>query len=230
MLAGILVTIIGSFFSQTMLSFVGGDAMRIWYLVNSSINLKTSSKVIIIDRIIGLTSLVILFILYSPYIFDLADTKNVKAIMKLLLFSCISAIIIVSIFLVRIKATFESQLKNKLSTSTAIFLLSLSFLVQFCNILAVYVSLHCFNILITLHQCIIVMIPIILITMLPISVAGWGLREGVMIFGFGLLGITSGPVLAASIIFGLSLLISGLPGALVYLFKYKINCAEITTA
>ncbi len=38
--------------------------------------------------------------------------------------------------------------------------------------------------------------PVMLITMLPISIAGWGVRESALVAGFGLVGIGAGDALA----------------------------------
>lgn len=58
-----------------------------------------------------------------------------------------------------------------------------------------------------------VILPLILVTMvLPISVAGWGLREGAAAALFPLAGASATAGLAASIAFGLIFLISTLPG------------------
>jgi hypothetical protein len=53
--------------------------------------------------------------------------------------------------------------------------------------------------------------------MLPISFAGWGLREGAMVVAFRLAGVPAEAALGASILFGLCLLASSLPGAVIWL-------------
>jgi hypothetical protein len=54
--------------------------------------------------------------------------------------------------------------------------------------------------------------PVILLTLLPLSFAGWGIREGAMIGIFALIGAPEAPVLALSIIYGLTLIAASLPG------------------
>jgi glycosyltransferase 2 family protein len=49
---------------------------------------------------------------------------------------------------------------------------------------------------------------------MPIALAGWGVREGAVIVGYGLFGVASAPALAVSIAFGLASLAASLPGAL----------------
>jgi uncharacterized membrane protein YbhN (UPF0104 family) len=54
---------------------------------------------------------------------------------------------------------------------------------------------------------------VLLLSMIPISLAGWGLREGAMFVVFALLGMPSEIALGVSILFGTWLLLSSLPGA-----------------
>jgi len=53
----------------------------------------------------------------------------------------------------------------------------------------------------------------------PISIAGWGVREGIMVVGFGYLGVASEASLALSILYGLSILVVALPGGIIWMFK-----------
>jgi len=61
--------------------------------------------------------------------------------------------------------------------------------------------------------------PVVLLTILPISLAGWGVREGAMIGFFLLVGADYSRVLTFSILYGLLALASSLPGLLVYLIQ-----------
>lgn len=60
---------------------------------------------------------------------------------------------------------------------------------------------------------VLVLVPLILVTMvIPISVSGWGLREGAAAALFPVAGASAAAGLAASVAFGLMFLISTLPG------------------
>lgn len=67
-----------------------------------------------------------------------------------------------------------------------------------------------------------IVVPLILFTMLiPISVSGWGLREGAAAALFPVIGATATEGFAASLAFGLMFLISTLPGVTVLLIRSK---------
>ena len=64
------------------------------------------------------------------------------------------------------------------------------------------------------------MVPLVgLIMVIPISIAGWGVREGVMVVGFGYLGVAPEAALALSILYGLLMLVVALPGGIVWALK-----------
>ena len=67
-------------------------------------------------------------------------------------------------------------------------------------------------------------IPLVIFFMaLPISIAGWGVREGVMVLGLGYLGVSAEEALALSIVFGLSTLIVSIPGSAIWLLESLNN-------
>jgi len=65
-----------------------------------------------------------------------------------------------------------------------------------------------------------VIVPaVMLVTMAPISFAGWGVREGAMIVGLGLAGIAAADALAVSVAFGLVQVALGVPGGALWLAR-----------
>jgi uncharacterized membrane protein YbhN (UPF0104 family) len=72
-----------------------------------------------------------------------------------------------------------------------------------------------------------IVVPLILFTMLiPISISGWGLREGAAAVLFPVVGATATEGFAASIAFGLIFLLSTLPGLLVLLARPNASPVE----
>lgn len=64
------------------------------------------------------------------------------------------------------------------------------------------------------------LVPLILLSMLiPLSISGWGLREGAAAVLFPLAGLSASAGLAASVTFGLLLIASALPGVVVLLLR-----------
>ncbi|WP_410218563.1 YbhN family protein [Paracoccus sp. (in: a-proteobacteria)] len=73
-----------------------------------------------------------------------------------------------------------------------------------------------------------VLVPLILLTMiLPLTISGWGLREGAAASLFPLAGASASAGVAASLAFGLIFLASTLPGVLVLLFCRRSIVARV---
>jgi hypothetical protein len=65
----------------------------------------------------------------------------------------------------------------------------------------------------------IVFVPVItLISMIPISLNGWGLREYAFLSLFSAIGIAPAPSLALGLVTDIMLLLSAVPGGIVYIF------------
>ena len=66
-------------------------------------------------------------------------------------------------------------------------------------------------------------------TMIPISIAGWGVREGVLVFLFGLKGVSPQSAFTVSILFGAAQALSSAPGVLLLLKGGNLKPAEPLT-
>ncbi len=66
---------------------------------------------------------------------------------------------------------------------------------------------------------ILVMPLVIFLMAIPISIAGWGVREGIMVIGLGYVGVSSDLSLAISLVYGFSLLLVSLPGLALWLIR-----------
>jgi hypothetical protein len=71
--------------------------------------------------------------------------------------------------------------------------------------------------------------PVILASVIPLSFAGWGVREGAMIAMLGTIGIGATEAIALSVAFGLVVLAGSLPGAVVWLVTGNRTAARPAT-
>jgi glycosyltransferase 2 family protein len=74
---------------------------------------------------------------------------------------------------------------------------------------------------ITLADCLVLVPVITLAATLPISLGGWGVREGVAISLFGLVGVSSPSALALSILLGLAAILVALPGSILWSMRER---------
>jgi uncharacterized membrane protein YbhN (UPF0104 family) len=101
--------------------------------------------------------------------------------------------------------------------ATAIPLLLLSILSHALTAVAVYTFARGLQLDLSVWDCLALFPAVILVTIIPISFAGWGLREGAMVAFFGFAGVDPDTALALSLAFGVTLLAAALPGGAFWL-------------
>jgi len=223
------VIFIGAFFSQTFASFVGGDAMRIWRLARSNISLSLATKAIALDRTAGLAGSLGLALLTLPFLLEVVR----EPVMRNGLVSAIVGVITAFVLVVLMKyipaplrdvkpiqwvSDFaDITLSVTRSTKRLASLLALSLIIQLLNVVVIYVLARGLSIGITFWHTLLLVPPVLFLSMLPVSVAGWGVREGAMIAALGLVGVRPAASVAVSLCFGLSLIAISLPGAVLWL-------------
>jgi uncharacterized protein (TIRG00374 family) len=72
--------------------------------------------------------------------------------------------------------------------------------------------------------------PVVLITALPISAGGWGVRESAMVTALGQVGMTASSALLDSVEMGLLAAIVSLPGSVIWLFRYFRRSSSLAFA
>jgi uncharacterized membrane protein YbhN (UPF0104 family) len=116
---------------------------------------------------------------------------------------------------------------HRLFTSADSFgLCLLSLLIQSLAILALYVLARGMGLALSPAACFMAMPVILLVALLPISVNGWGVREGAMMAVLAGFGIGRTEAATLSVIFGLFQLALGLAGGLFVLFPGRRRDAK----
>jgi uncharacterized membrane protein YbhN (UPF0104 family) len=223
--------LIGAFFSQTLISFVGGDAMRIWRLARSNVSLGLATKGVALDRAAGLAGTIGLVLLALPFLLELVREPGMRSGLVIALVGAITALAFVvsmkympaplrKIRLIQWASDFaEATLSVVRSARNLASLLALSLIIQLFNVIAIYVLARGLSINITFWNSLLLVPPVLFLSMLPVSVAGWGVREGAMIVALSLVGVPPAQSVALSLCFGLSLIAVSLPGAFLWLLR-----------
>ncbi|MDQ7068622.1 MAG: lysylphosphatidylglycerol synthase domain-containing protein [Sulfurimonas sp.] len=99
--------------------------------------------------------------------------------------------------------------------------ISISVIVHFFSVLTMYALSLALSLELSFQTLLIAVPPVFLLTIVPISLAGWGVREGAMIGIFMLVGADQTKVLAMSILYGLLLILSATPGAYFWIKSKK---------
>jgi hypothetical protein len=81
-----------------------------------------------------------------------------------------------------------------------------------CYVLAIGLQAN-----LTLSDALVFFPPVILLTAVPISISGWGVREGAMVACLALAGVSPAKALAISLLMGVISVIIGIAGGIVWL-------------
>jgi uncharacterized membrane protein YbhN (UPF0104 family) len=94
----------------------------------------------------------------------------------------------------------------------------LSILGHVLSALVVYVLAVGLNLTLSVWDCLAIVPSVLLVMVIPISFAGWGLREGAMVVLLGYLGTAADMSLAVSLMYGVVTIVAALPGSLFWLW------------
>ena len=220
--------LVGAFFSQTFISFVGGDAMRIWRMIRAQVPGPIATQAVLLDRLSGFGGVVAVVLVTIPFLVPMLKSVEMEIGLLLIALAVLGGIF--SVFVLRrlpermtegrvVGALFRFAslgLDIARSGRGAVYVFGLAVLIQVANVLILYILARGLSINITLTHCFIFMPTVLFLSMLPISVAGWGVREGAMVAALAVIGVPSHQSLALSICFGLSLIFVSLPGGVIW--------------
>jgi len=222
------IVLIGHFFNQALPSSVGGDVVRIWCGYRAGLSMATSANTVAVDRALTLLSLPLLTLAGLPWLFDIVTDPVARwALSTVILasFAGFAAFLAVtrlpqaighwrvSRALLNLVALTRAVVSDTRALFATVFLSVLSFVV-FSFI--VYQLARAMHIDISLLDCVLLVPPVILVSVLPVSIAGWGVREGAMVVAFGFVHVPPGAAFAVSVLFGLTLAVASLPGSLLW--------------
>lgn len=226
---GLRLVLIGLFFNQVLPSNVGGDAVRVWQIRRDGVDLRTAINSVVIDRLMALGILFLIILVALPALFAIISGPVARTAIVLLAAGGLVGYVLFAFlgrlpeFFFRWRATkaiaalsadFRTVISSPRFGSAT---LALSLFIQLVSALAVFVLAASLQYKVSLIDCIILMPPVILATAIPISIAGWGVREGAMVVAFGYVGLSAHDALALSVLFGAAMICAGLPGGLVWI-------------
>ena len=224
---------VGFFFNQIFFSFIGGDAVRVWRLVDEKVPVSSAFKSVLFDRVLGFVSLIALIILSLPSLFTIVTDQAMRS--SLLITTLIGIFATILFLLMHHLPTYFNrwrvfQIASDISSIALLisgryaiisYLLCISMLIQIVNVIAIYLIAQGLGVEAHFMDFLVLIPPVMLLAILPISFAGWGVREGSMTLALGLVGIHAEQSVAISICFGLCMIVSGLPGGISWLKTRK---------
>ena len=224
--------VIGTFFNQTLPSSIGGDAVRLWLVARGGAGWRAATYSIFVDRAIGLIALAIVIVASLPWSYRLIDDPHGRSALLFVDFAALAAgagfLILGRLpwpWLKRWWGTHHlhacSVIANRLifSRKRGPKLAALSLLVHVLAEVIAWCLVRSIAAPVLFGQIFQLVPPVMLITMLPISIAGWGVREATMGLAFGYAGLATAEGVNVSLLFGGVSFIIGAFGGLVWIFS-----------
>lgn len=221
----------GTFFNQVLPSSIGGDAVRIIDLTRKKYDKKEAFYGVFVDRVVGLVGLLVLNLLATLIFFGTFDNDFSFLIIFItlggitgfaLLFQLHRLTFLADIKFLNLFVRLANRLNSLYSSRVLLFKhISISVIVHFFSVLTMYGLSLALGLDLSFQTLLIAVPPVFLLTIVPISLAGWGVREGAMIGIFMLVGADQTKVLAMSILYGLLLILSATPGAYFWIKSKK---------
>lgn len=234
---------IGSFFNQTLPSSIGGDAVRLWLVNRTGAGWRAATYSILTDRAIGLIALALIIVASLPRSYSMIGDTKCRLALVFVGFAALAGglgfLLLGHLHWTRLTSWWPTKhvhacsvIANKVIFSKRsgpkVAVLSLTI-----HALAVVIAWCCVRAIDApgnFEQLFMVIPPIMLITMMPISIAGWGVREGMMMVAFGYAGLPQTDGTLVSILFGAVYFIVGALGGLVWIFSAERQTGHIEVA
>lgn len=233
---------VGVFFSQTFISFIGGDAMRVWRIAASRVPVSSAFKAVLVDRVLGFVALMALIVAGLPLLFRIMTDPGQRVGVTV---AVILGLLGTMVFLLmnrlhaasrrwrifRIASDISSVAWSISGRPAEIsYLLGVSLLIQIINVVVMFVIALGLGVPARFVDFLVLVPPVLLLAMLPISFSGWGVREGAMALALGLVGIGAERSVAMSVCFGLSLIVLGLPGGIIWFIVRRTGAGRAVVA
>jgi uncharacterized protein (TIRG00374 family) len=229
MLASLEAWLVGQCASQVLPAVIGGDAVRVLRLSRHHVPLSASTISVFIDRFAGFVVLLLMSATSLPVLLGGTAPHALPAeVVWTVGLGCL--LTIVAIFCLRWASRYpavrlsdvvvraQQALRRIPLTPRAILLLALTGLgTNLTVVVSAFLLGRELSPAISLSNCLALVPLVTLVTFVPISIAGWGLREAGMIAAFGLFDVPAAAALAVSIELGLANLALGLVGGIVWL-------------
>lgn len=221
----------GSFFNQALPGSIGGDAVRIYDLHESGKNWSDSFYAVFIDRIAGLAGLLIVNLLALSFMPDFLPISFSLTIIAI----CIGGLSGLGFLLVIRRIGFLRRIKImtkivELSNAfwmvynkkrEAVMQIGISIFVHLFSVLCVFALARAVRLDYEPWIYCLLMPPVFLMMIVPISLAGWGVRESIMVTLFGMIGADKAAILAVAMLYGITVILASLPGAFVWLSEKR---------
>ncbi len=225
------LTFAGLFFGQVLPATVGGDVVRGYLACQRGLPWRGVVSGIVLDRITALLGLLILIILGLPWLTTLVAGTPAPlafaAFASATLACALGAILCIDLIplpgwiarhpWIGSGLNLAKRVRTGLFSRAGLAALALSLVTHSATVVIVILIGKGLAVPVSLTASFVVVPLAILAAAAPVSLNGWGVREGVIVAGLALFGISAGDALLISILLGVGVILSVLPGSVTWL-------------
>jgi uncharacterized membrane protein YbhN (UPF0104 family) len=227
--AMVAVTAIGQFFAQVLPNVVG-DGMRAWLLTRLGSGWRNAVTSVVIDRGVGVGLMIALacgILLQPSALTALAGYRDaVLVVYGTMLVAGLAGLVLAPLLVpilerwryTREIGAFAAAARRVLIGPRSPAILAIAGLVHALTILIVWSLGRAQGLALPVSDAAVLFTVMVGISIIPVSVGGWGLRELAVVSVLGDHGVAPERALLFSVCFGLVFVVGSLPGALAWLF------------
>lgn len=223
--------LIASFFSQVLPSTVGGDAARVWLLARAGAGWTRATYSVLLDRFIGVLALAACVAAGLYWSFGLIADPIARLVLVVIGFGfLLGGLAFLALgrwsLLSRWKLTRNlaelSVLGGKLLSSpgSTPSLVLVSLLIHALTAVLAWSVAQGIGASIGVGDAFLLVLPVMLIATIPVSIAGWGVRESALVMAFTYAGLPAADGLVVSVLLGGVMFATGLIGGAVWLINF----------
>ena len=219
---------IANFFGQVLPGGIGSDAIRVWKTHRGGMPLRIALTSVALDRLVALLGLIFLVAILQP-VLQTGQPDDLKWLFPAFAAAGVAGIAGLGLLdrfalahnrfaPVRAAHTLAGDVRSVFfKPRHALAVVAVSLLSHINLALVVWVLARGLGVDVPLLETIVLFSQVLVVSMLPISIAGWGVREAAMVVLFGSIGVSAAHSLTISMLFGIGTVLTALPGGLVWL-------------
>ena len=224
------VLLVGLFFNQLLPSTIGGDAARVWLLRKPLSGSFNAGKSVFADRAFGffvLFAMVFAVALSSSLwrdVFAFGYEHIVHGFVFLCFALCVTGVLVVKLeafclnekilrvvqLIYQVRTVFSSGIKT-------FNLFGVSAFIHVMSVATIWFLARCLGLEISLIDFMVIIPTVTVMISVPITISGWGLREGLLVYALAFVGVSTNVALALSLLFAAGQIVLALIGCAVWL-------------
>ncbi len=219
---------VGLFFNQLLPSSIGGDVARVWGAARGGLPLGVATSSVLIERLTGVLALALVMLCALPAVWSSLSSPALRLAL-LMAAPCIGAgLLVLGVGDRMLGGWLPERLVRLLSTLATSWLriagngrllaeiLALGMAAATAGLGAAWAIGLGLGLSLPLEAYLALGGAAVLLTILPVSIAGWGLREVGMVALFAGVGVGTEKALLLSLLYGAALMIASLPGGVLW--------------